>query len=223
MDDFVSQIGRFTDLTYALQASEAILMAAIASVLVTGWWWGFARSSGVSLLTLLLISITTALLTSLAIGNITITLFGIAAIFAFGRGIAKEGRESLYAMLAAAIGIGIGSGYYFLTAVFAAAGAAAAFAAKVLGLEGTALKERMIQIEFPGTLSPQEVGAKVFEGNVASYSLVAAGTKNNGKTIEATYLLKFSRGSDPEKLLENLRLEFAEEVKAMVRNVAVTH
>lgn len=141
MDDFVAQIGRFTDLTYAVQASEVILVTAITSALVGLVWWGFARGVGVSLLALLFLAIGSALLSSLAIGNITITLLGIGALLAFGRNLAKEGRESLFAFLATAIGIGVGSGYYFVTTVFVAACTAFAYAVRVLGLDGASLKE----------------------------------------------------------------------------------
>jgi uncharacterized membrane protein YhiD involved in acid resistance len=156
--------------------------------------------------TLVILTTVVALVMLIVGSNIAraFTLVGALSIIRF-RNALKETRDVGFIFATMAVGMACGTRFYML-AVFATIWIAGIIVLmSKLRLFAKVVHERILLVEVPGDVNPDELLAEVFERHAKEANIISLETVRAGELKEAVYSVVLRRGTDPTRLLEAVR------------------
>lgn len=131
------------------------------------------------------------------------TLVGALSIIRF-RNAMKETRDVGFVFLAMAIGMAVGTRFYLVAVVATVVLSVMTFALHRLGLFDKQVRERILRVQFPTSLS-EKVLEEPLRKHLEEHSLIALETVRAGTLTEAVYSVVLKRNSSADALLASIR------------------
>ncbi|MBI4872310.1 MAG: DUF4956 domain-containing protein [Candidatus Riflebacteria bacterium] len=209
MDDI---LGQLTDLTGTFALLDVGLVLGLSFVLGLAMGGVYrATHRGVSysqgfVHTLVLLCTVVALLMLIVGSNIAraFTLVGALSIIRF-RNALKETRDVGFIFATMAIGMACGTRFYML-AVFATVWIAGIIVLlSRLRMFAKVVHERILLVEVPGDANADELLAEGFERHAKEANIISLETVRAGELKEAVYSVVLRRGTNPARLLDDVR------------------
>ncbi|MBM4372565.1 MAG: DUF4956 domain-containing protein [Deltaproteobacteria bacterium] len=205
MERFGDLTGTFTVLDVAV-----VFLLAFGLSLAVGWVYR-ATHRGVSysqsfVQTLVILGVVVAFIMLVIGSNIAraFTLVGALSIIRFRNAI-KETRDVGFVFLVMAVGMACGTRFYLLAVFMTLFLSAAIVGMFRLNLFAKEIRERILLVRLPASVSLEEVFADLFHRRLEEFALISVETAREPDLQEAVYSVVLRRRVDPAAFLEEVR------------------
>jgi hypothetical protein len=212
MDELITELERFKDLTSAFTLTDIGLVLALSFILsltVGSIYKGTHRGTSYSqsfAQTLVLMSMVTALIMLIIGSNIAraFSLIGALSVIRF-RNAVKETRDVGFMFLAMAIGMACGTRFYMLATIATAILGAVLMLMYKLDFFSRRVAERILRIRLPAGTSYEDKLEPVFQRFLSDFRLVSVESVAGGTLEELVYSVVLRKDGDSQALLTGVR------------------
>lgn len=212
MDELLREIRQFSDLTSGftpLDVGVVFGLSCILSLLI-GFVYKFTHR-GVSysqsfVHTLVLMGVTVAFLMLVIGSNLAraFTLVGAMSIIRF-RNAVKETRDLGFVFMVMAVGMACGTRFYLLAVFATICLACVTIFMSRLNLFAKVIRERILIVQLPVGQDFYNTFGELFRKALSRYAVISVETVRNETLQEIVCSVELLRGTDPNKLLEEIR------------------
>jgi len=132
------------------------------------------------------------------------TLVGALSIIRF-RNPVKDSRDVAFIFIAMAIGMSVGTGFYFPAVVFTLFASFMAYALARFEIGASSRREQLLKLMVPSTLAYDTAFNELFYRSLREHALLSVETMRDGSTTELVFSVELKSGVSDATFLSDLR------------------